>query len=77
MTREELEHLKVQFNGAMQRMIFISRERDFGKEDFKTINWIARNLDRLRNHEPRELGWDEENKEVIVKDKVSWIEKNK
>lgn len=66
MTEKELDSHKIQFERALQQMFFIARERNLDKEDFKQLNWITRNLDRLRNYNPDELDWDDVNKEVTI-----------
>ena len=66
MTQKELESKKLEFEKNLEFLLFASRNRNLDGDDFRMLNWTARNLDRLRNYDASELDWDEENKEVLV-----------
>ena len=68
MTTEERNNHLIQFERSLAFMREVCKYRKLDDDDINHLQWITRNLRRLKDYEPSELDWDEGNKEVIVHD---------
>lgn len=44
----------------------ISYKRDLDIDDIHRLNWVVRNIRRLKDYKPEDLGWDDSKKEILI-----------
>lgn len=66
MDNSELMHLLHKFEHHLNDIKRISYERDLTDDDIRCLNWIMRNIQRIKDNDVQSLKWDDVNKEILI-----------